>query len=97
MIAQEYMHSLLNNQQVRLEFDVERFDNYNRVLAYVYLMDNTMINLTLLEKGYAKTMPIEPNTKYADIFSKMEGTTKSYGDGFWGEESNYFLTTNNIK
>ena len=31
-----------------------------------------MFNAILLDKGFAKTMRIEPNTKYANDFEKIE-------------------------
>ena len=37
-----------------LEFDVERKDDYGRLLAYAYLTDGPMYNETLLREGYAQ-------------------------------------------
>lgn len=53
-------------KEIQLEFDVERTDKYDRVLAYVYI-DEKMLNKTILENGYAKKMTVEPNTKYVDV------------------------------
>jgi len=38
---------------VRLTFDREKHDKYDRTLAYVILPDGRMLNRVLLEKGYA--------------------------------------------
>lgn len=52
---------------VYLEFDKQKTDKYNRLLAYVY-SNNTMINSTLIKEGYAYPMTIKPNIKYAKQF-----------------------------
>ena len=52
--------------EIQLEFDIERTDKYDRILAYVYV-DEKMLNKTILENGYAKKMTIEPNTKYVNV------------------------------
>lgn len=69
--ASEHTKQLLTGKDVYLEYDNEKYDKYDRVLAYVYL-DGEMINAQLLEDGYAVTMTIPPNTKYADLFEMLE-------------------------
>ena len=68
--ASAYTKALLTGKDVMLEFDEGRYDKYDRMLAYVYL-DGEMVNATLIEKGYADTMTIEPNTKYAEWFDEL--------------------------
>jgi endonuclease YncB( thermonuclease family) len=36
----------------RLEFDWQRRDKYNRLLAYVYLLDGTFLNAEIIKQGY---------------------------------------------
>lgn len=50
---------------VSLEFDIEKYDNYGRLLAYAYIGD-TMINKAILDNGHAVPMTIAPNIKYAN-------------------------------
>lgn len=71
-----------------LEYDKDREDDYGRTLAYLWLVDcskteineqfvrENMFNAILLKSGYARTMKIAPNTKYADIFAKIEKETR---------------------
>lgn len=53
--AARFMRSLLNGRAVRLEYDGERTDQYNRILAYVYLEDGTLANEAIIRAGFAET------------------------------------------
>jgi len=53
---------------VILEFDAQILDKYQRVLAYVWLPDGTMLNEILLQEGYASMMTVPPNVKYVERF-----------------------------
>jgi micrococcal nuclease len=70
---------------VRLEYDVSRYDQYGRTLAYVYLKDGTFVNADLVKKGYATVMTIPPNVKYADTFLKLSKKARNQGKGLWKE------------
>ena len=72
-VASEYTKNLLSNQRVFLEYDIDKEDDYGRALAYVYLDDaKTMVNVLLLQEGYAKTMFIEPNIKHNSLLTAAE-------------------------
>lgn len=84
--ASAWTKDLLTGQSVYLEYDVDRWDDYDRLLAYVYLSDGTtMVNKLLLENGMARTMTIQPNSKYADSFAKIQSEARKKGVGFWAE------------
>ena len=53
--ATKFMKTLLDGKLVRLEYDGERKDQYNRTLAYVYLEDGTLANEAIIRAGYAET------------------------------------------
>ncbi len=40
-----------------LEFDKVKYDNYNRILAYVYTLDGKFINAEIIKNGYAYLFP----------------------------------------
>lgn len=81
----EWLTELLADAKVYLEYDVSVEDDYGRTLAYVYLDDGTtMINRLLLEKGFAVTMTVQPNSKYADEFYDLQSEAREAGNGFWG-------------
>src|SRR5438309_11531062 len=63
--ASSYAHKTLTGRQVRLVYDVDRYDRYRRVLAYVYL-GNTFFNLELVLRGYAVVDTVPPNVANVD-------------------------------
>ena len=86
-IAADFTKELLTGQQVYLEYDKERTDKYDRTLAYVYLADGeTMVETELLNSGMARTMTIEPNTKYAAYFEQLEVAAAEKRIGIWSTE-----------
>lgn len=86
-IAADFTKELLTGQQVYLEYDKERTDKYDRTLAYVYLADGeTMVETELLNNGMARTMTIEPNTKYAIYFEQLEAAAAEKKIGIWSTE-----------
>ena len=76
-------------QQVEIEFDVgDRFDDYDRLLAYFYA-DGESIQEQLLEEGFARVAYIfPPNTRYVDEFRDAEAEAKDAEIGIW-EYENY--------
>ena len=62
-----------------LEYDTERTDKYDRILAYVYLPDGTMMQEWLLENGYAEIMTIPPNVRYANRFENLTKENNFFG------------------
>ncbi len=83
--ASTFTRNLLEGRRVYLEYDKELKDAYDRTLCYVYLDDGkTMVNELLIEQGFARTMTIEPNTKYAKRLSDAEKTAREGHSGFWG-------------
>ena len=83
--ASEYTKKLLEGKKVYLEYDVNYEDQYGRVLAYVYLKDaKTMVQMKLLEEGLASVYTVQPNSKYAEDFLRIQQEARSNGKGFWG-------------
>lgn len=50
--AKQYLENTILNETVRLEFGKEKYDLYNRKLAYIHF-NNQNINLELVEQGFA--------------------------------------------
>lgn len=82
--AYVFTKDLVEGKHVSLEFDVERFDAYKRLLAYAYLKDGTFVNAEIVKQGYASLMTIQPNTKYADLFLKLYQQARENKKGLWG-------------
>ena len=71
--AAEYTKKLLKGSKVYIEFDVSTEDRYGRQLAYVYLKDaKTMVQMKLLEEGLATVYTVQPNSKYAEEFLRIQ-------------------------
>ena len=63
-LASLWLKRFLEGKRVTLEYDQELKDQYGRTLAYVYA-DGVMVQDVLLMAGMAKTLTMEPNTRYA--------------------------------
>lgn len=80
----EFTKKLVEGKRVNLEFDVEKYDKYNRLLAYVYLKkDGTFVNAEIIKQGYASLMTFPPNVKYADLFVKLYQEARNNKRGLW--------------
>lgn len=79
----EFTKKLVEGKRVRLEFDLERFDKYKRILAYVYLLDGTFVNAEIVKQGYASLMTYPPNVKYADEFLGLYQQARENKRGLW--------------
>ena len=83
--AKEFNRRLIEGKTARLEFDVEHYDKYGRLLAYVYLSDGTFVNAELLRQGYAQLLTIPPNVKYVDLFKKLQQEAREANRGLWAK------------
>jgi len=81
--AKTYLTNLLIGKSVRLEYDLNRIDQYGRTLAYVYLKDGTFVNAELVKNGFAMTLTIPPNVKFADEFVKLQEEARENNRGLW--------------
>lgn len=81
--ATRFTTDLLAGRTVRLEFDVERRDRYQRLLAYVWLGDE-LVNETIALRGYAQPLTIPPNVRYADRFVEAARAARAANRGLWG-------------
>ena len=62
---------------VRLERDVEARDQYDRLLAYVVRADDgVLVNLLLVEEGYAESAPFPPNLAHQADFDRAESAAR---------------------
>lgn len=81
--AYKFTKELVEGKRISLEFDVEKYDKYDRLLAYVYLKDGTFVNAEIIKQGYASLMTIPPNVKYADLFLKLYQEARENKRGLW--------------
>lgn len=81
--ASAFVKSILLNKKVRLEYDIDRTDSFGRTLAYVYLEDGTFLNEELIKQGFATIMTVQPNSKYAKHFYKLQIQARENNLGLW--------------
>ncbi|MBU2623322.1 MAG: thermonuclease family protein [Proteobacteria bacterium] len=81
--AREFNRRLVYLKKVRLEFDIEKYDQYDRLLAYVFLPDGTFINNAIITDGYAYCLPKKPNVKYEELFLKSQQNAMLLNNGIW--------------
>ncbi len=69
---------------VRLVYDVERADRYQRTLAYVYReADGLFVNAALVADGYAQVATFPPNVAHVDELTALARTAREEGRGLW--------------
>ncbi|MCM8770577.1 MAG: thermonuclease family protein [Candidatus Omnitrophica bacterium] len=78
-----FTKNLVEGKRVRLEFDVEKYDKYKRLLAYVFLADGTFVNAEIVRQGYANLLTIPPNVKYSAFFLKLYQEARQNRRGLW--------------
>jgi micrococcal nuclease len=69
---------------VRLERDVEARDKYDRLLAYVIRdADGVLVNLLLVEEGYAEARAFPPNLAHQPELDEAEARARADERGLW--------------
>jgi micrococcal nuclease len=81
--AHRFNAHLVTHRRVRLVFGVERRDVYGRLLAYVY-RGRRFVNAELVERGFARTLTIPPNDRFARRFKRLQIAAARAGRGLWG-------------
>ena len=75
---------LVADREVRLVLDVEPRDRFGRLLAYVYRAgDGLFVNSALVGGGFARTLTIPPNVRYAARFAAQARRARRAGRGLW--------------
>ena len=69
--------------RIRIEFDVEKRDKYRRLLGYVYLSNNKMLNKEIVKAGYGNLLTIPPNVKYQGRFIEAQIEAREHKRGLW--------------
>ncbi len=82
-IATLRLKELVYGKEVLLIRDIEDKDKYGRYLRYVYLPDETFINLLMIKEGYAKILTIPPNMRFAPLFLAAQQEARRLDRGLW--------------
>ncbi len=82
-IATEALTALIPpGSDVEVERDVEPRDQYDRVLAYVWI-DGVMVNWAMVRQGYAVVLTYPPNVRFADWFTAAQQRARTEQAGLW--------------
>jgi len=68
---------------INIEFDIQKRDQYKRLLGYVYLNDGCMLNEMLVRAGYESPLTYPPNVKYQERFLKAYREAREKGRGLF--------------
>ncbi len=70
--------------KVRIERDLEARDQYDRLLGYVYRVDDDLfVNLALVTGGFAETLAYPPNTTHRPELEQAQRAARTRGVGLW--------------
>ncbi len=78
---------MAEGKQVRLEYDAETatHDRYGRTLAYVYLPDESLLNLEIIRQGYGHAYTRFPFSRMEE-FREAEREAREAQRGLWAED-----------
>jgi micrococcal nuclease len=81
--ATRFTQARIGGRRVRYELGEEEKDRYGRTLAYLYRRGD-MHNLALVQRGFAETLTIAPNDRFARRFERAERRARRAALGRWG-------------
>jgi micrococcal nuclease len=86
--AMELNKKLVNGKELILEFDRERRDSHNRLLAYVYVAgekerERIFVNGEIVRNGLALVYRHVPNNKYDSALLKLQAEARKAKKGIW--------------
>jgi len=71
------------NKTIALEYDRLRYDQYGRLLAYLFLPDHTLVNAELVRRGLARVYFIAPNLRYQKVLLTAQQEAIEAQRGVW--------------
>ena len=98
VMASDYTKELLSNtDMLYLEYDVDDDDQYDRILAYVWLEDvsntfneenieNSMVNAIIVKNGYGVAKRYEPTVAHDDSLQALTKEARDNETGLWKYE-----------
>jgi len=80
--AKRLNESLVLGREIQLEFDQERADGRDRLLAYVWV-EQEMVNAKLIQEGLAHAFFIGPNRRYNALLLRLQAEARRRKVGIW--------------
>ena len=100
--AKATLAELTLNRTLSLSYDRLRYDQYGRLLAYLFLPDHTLVNAELVRRGLARVYFIAPNLRYQkDLLTAQQEAIEAQR-GIWRQllqqdESFYLGNRNSLR
>ena len=89
--AQEYVERRVGADPVYLAFDFRRRDRFDRLLAYVYLSDGTLLNAALMSEGLARIYRGDDSIHFFAQFERLEADARRQRSGVWTDHAGGIL------
>lgn len=70
---------------LRLHYDADREDRYQRLLAHPFLLDGTNLSAALIEAGLGFAIVVPPNADFIGCYAAAEARARAAGRGVWAE------------
>jgi micrococcal nuclease len=85
--AKKYLEEMAaaSKWEMGIEYDMEKRDKHDRVLAYLWSRDGKLVNEELLRAGLAVIFTLPPNVKYVDRFRTSQVIARENKAGIWGK------------
>jgi len=81
--ASDLTKETLTGKKIKLIFEKDTTDQFDRLLAHVILEDGTYYNALMVENGYAIAVFYSPNTLLKDYFFELQSKAIENKAGFW--------------
>lgn len=73
--------------RLRLETDVRRTDDYDRLLAYAWLPDGRMVNEQIAREGYVIALVYPPNVRHVERIRAAVAAARRARRGLWAVDA----------
>ena len=87
--AYEFTKRLVEGKEIRLEIDPRAGfrDKHSRILAYVFLWDETFVNAEIIRAGYGRALHNTQPLRYEADFIRLEMMARRHRRGIWAQET----------
>lgn len=76
-------NALKNAKEIKLEYDIDKRDKYDRLLAWVWV-DGVLLQDSLVAKGYAEVRYVYDDYRYVNQLYETQDQAKENKLGIWG-------------
>ena len=81
--ASAFTKRKLEGERVRVTYDIDRVDPYERALIYVW-RKGRLFNAVLVKRGFARVSIYDPNDRYEGRLRRLQRGARAAGRGLWG-------------